>query len=106
MLSPLVKMIFFSLLSFKSSVTPLERPVSYDVIQTYFKFMVSEVGIPVGISKMGLHCMRKGGVTQAVRNGAVHSVVQKCMRVKSLQMVPFYASLGPADLCSALKLAF
>ena len=90
--------LFPSFRAYKSSVTPLEHPVSYDVIQSYFKFMVSEVGIPVGISKVGLHCMRRGGVTHAVRNGAVHSVVQKCMHVKSLQMVPFYASLGPAKL--------
>ena len=47
----------------------LDKPVSYDVILKQFKLSVSEAKVEVGLSKVGLHCMRRGGVTHAVRAG-------------------------------------
>ena len=55
----------------------LDRPVSYSVMQNKFKSAVADSNIEIGLSKVGLHCMRRGGVTHAVRAGAPHSVVQK-----------------------------
>ena len=96
--------------SFRSSklhgVIPLDHPVSYSVISSKFKFLVKQVNIPVGMSKVGLHCMRRGGVTHAVRAGAPHSVVQKAMRVKSQSMVGYYATLRASELSETAKLAF
>ena len=96
--------------SFRSSklhgVIPLDHPVSYSVISSKFKFLVKQVDIPVGMSKVGLHCMRRGGVTHAVRAGAPHSVVQKAMRVKSQSMVGYYATLRASELSETAKLAF
>ena len=48
----------------------------------------------------------RGGVTLAVRAGAPHSVVQKCMRVRSQEMVGYYATLSTKELSSAAKMAF
>ena len=62
--------------------------------------------IQVGLSKVGLQCMRRGGVTHAVRTGAPHEVVQKDMRVKSKSMVPYYATLKGKDLAKVSKLDF
>ena len=96
--------------SFRSSklhgVIPLDHPVSYSVISSKFKFLVKQVNIPVGMSKVGLHCMRRDGVTHAVRAGAPHSVVQKAMRVKSQSMVGYYATLRASELSETAKLAF
>ena len=47
----------------------LDKPVSYDVILKQFKLSVSEAKVEVGLSKVGLHCKRRGGVTHAVRAG-------------------------------------
>jgi hypothetical protein len=47
-----------------------------------------------------------GGVTYAVRAGAPHSVVYKCMRVKTEAMVGYYATLTSKELRSASDLAF
>ena len=84
----------------------LDRPVSYSVLQNKFKSAVADSNIEIGLSKVGLHCMRRGGVTHAVRAGAPHSVVQKCMRVKSKVMVGYYASLKGKDLAKVSKMAF
>ena len=42
----------------------------------------------------------------AVRAGAPHDIVQKCMRVKTPGMVAYYAFLSGKELHSAAKLAF
>jgi hypothetical protein len=84
----------------------LDKPVSYEVILKQFKLSVSEAKVEVGLSKVGLHCMRRGGVTHAVRAGAPHPVVKKCMRVKSDGMVGYYATLSGNELNEASKLAF
>ena len=84
----------------------LDKPVSYNVLLKQFKLSVVEAKVDVGLSKVGLHCMRRGGVTHAVRAGAPHSIVQKCMRVKSGGMVGYYATLSGEDLNKATKLAF
>ena len=86
--------------------TSLDRPVSYSVMQNKFKSAVADSNIEIGLSKVTLHCMRRGGVTHAVRAGAPHSVVQKCMRVKSKVMVGYYASLKGKDLAKVSKMAF
>ena len=65
---------------------------------------MAESNIEIGLSKVGLHCMRRGGVTHVVRAGVPHTVVQKCMRVKSKVMVSYYATLKGKDLVS--KMAF
>ena len=85
---------------------PLAKPVSYSNISSQFKTLVKKAEIPVGLSKVGLHCMRRGGVTHAVRAGAPHSVVQKAMRVRSEEMVGYYATLKSDELASVSKLAF
>lgn len=96
--------------SFRSSsshgLIPLAKPVSYLNISSQFKTLVKKAEIPVGLSKVGLHCMRRGGVTHAVRAGAPHSVVQKAMRVRSEEMVGYYATLKSDELASVSKLAF
>ena len=67
---------------------------------------MQECKIQVGLSKVGLHSLRRGGVTYAVQEGAPHSVVAKCMRVKSEAMVGYYATLTSKELRSASNLAF
>ena len=84
----------------------MDKPVSYEVILKQFKLSVSEAKVEVGLSKVGLHCMRRGGVTHAVRAGAPHSVVKKCMHVKFDGMVGYYATLTGNELDEASKLAF
>ena len=39
----------------------LDKPVSYNVLLKQFKLSVVEAKIEVGLSKVGLHCMRRGG---------------------------------------------
>ena len=39
----------------------LDKPVSYNVLLKQFKLSVVEAKIEVGLSKVGLHCMIKGG---------------------------------------------
>ena len=39
----------------------LDKPVSYNVLLKQFKLSVVEAKIDVGLSKVGLHCMRRGG---------------------------------------------
>ena len=84
----------------------MDKPVSYEVILKQFKLSVSEAKVEVGLSKVGLHCMRRGGVTHAVRAGAPHSAVKKCMRVKLDVMVGYYETLSGTELNEASKLAF
>ena len=67
---------------------------------------MGDSNIEICFSKVGLHCMRTRGVTHAVRAGAPHSVVQKCMRVKSKVMVSYYATLKGKDLAKVSKMAF
>ena len=84
----------------------LDKPVSYSNLLKKFKFCVKECKIKVGLSKVGLHSLRRGGVTYAVRAGAPHPVVAKCMRVKGEAMVGYYATLTSKELRSASNLAF
>ena len=84
----------------------LDKPVSYSNLLKKFKFCVKECKIQVGLSKVGLHSLRRGGVTYAVRAGAPHPVVAKCMRVKGEAMVGYYATLTSKELRSASNLAF
>ena len=72
--------------------------------QKQFSSAVADCNIQVGLSKVGLHCMRWGGDTQAVRAGVPHEVVQK--GVKSKSMVGYYATLQGKDLAKVSKLAF
>ena len=98
--------LFPSLRKSRSVLHSLNKPVSYSILLKMFKFCVKEVGLPVGLSKVGLHSLRRGGVTHAVRAGAPHSVVKKCMRVKTDSMVGYYATLSSKELRSASNLAF
>ena len=82
------------------------RTVSYSNLLKKFKFCVKECKIKVGLSKVGLHSLRRGGGTYAVRAGAPHPVVAKCMRVKGEAMVGYYATLTSKELRSASNLAF
>ena len=59
----------------------LSHPVSYDNLRKEFKLCVTTCGLEIGLNKIGLHCLRRGSVTHAVRAGAVHDNVQKAMRV-------------------------
>ena len=93
--------LFPSLRKSRSVLHSLDKPVSYSVLLKQFKFCVKECNIEVG-----LHSLRRGGVTHAVRAGAPHSVVQKCMRVKAETMVGYYATLTSKELSSASNLAF
>ena len=86
----------------KTLEASLDRPVSYAVLLKQFTSAVADSNIQVGLSKVGLHCMRRGGVTYAVRAGAPHEVVQKAMRVKT-KMVGYYATLKEEDFS---KIAF
>ena len=74
--------------------------------QKQFSSAVADCNIQVGLSKVGLHCMRWGGDTQAVRAGAPKEVVQKAMRVKSKSIVGYYATIQGKDLAKVSKLAF
>jgi len=98
--------LFPSLRSVGGVTSTLDKPASYQTFLKAFKIAVKSANIPVGLSKVGLHSLRRGGVTHAVRAGAPHDVVQKCMRVKSASMVAYYASLTGKELHSAAKLAF
>ena len=70
--------LFPSLRKSSSVLHCLDNPVSYQVLLKQFKISLKEVGIKVGLSKVGLHSMRRGGITHAVRAGAPQSVVKKC----------------------------
>ena len=98
--------LFPSLRTAGKVLTTLDRPASYQTFLKAFQLAVKSANIDVGLSKVGLHSLRRGGVTHAVRAGAPHSVVQKCMRVKTPGMVAYYASLKGEDLNSAAKMAF
>jgi hypothetical protein len=89
----------------KTLEASLDRPVSYPVLQKQFTSAVADSNIQVGLSKVGLHCMRQGGITYVVRSGAPHEVVQKAMRVKT-NMVGYYATVKGEDLAKVSKLAF
>ena len=39
----------------------LDKPVSYNVLLKQFKLAVVEAKVDVGLSKVGLHCMHRGG---------------------------------------------
>ena len=67
---------------------------------------MADCNIQIGVSKVGLHCMRRERVTHAVRAGAPHEVVQKAMRVKSKSMVSYYATLQGKDLAKVSKISF
>jgi hypothetical protein len=86
--------------------TSLPKPISYNEIKKQFTVAVTESNINVGFNKIGLHCMRRGSVTSAVRAGADHDVVMKAMRVKSRSNVGYYATLQGSDLAETSKLAF
>ena len=90
----------------KSVETSLPKPISYNVIKKQFTVAVTESNINVGFNKIGLHCMRRGSVTSAVRAGADHDVVMKAMRVKSRSNVGYYVTLQGSDLAETSKLAF
>ena len=90
----------------KTLEASLDKPVSYSVLQKQFSSAVADCNIHIGVSQKGLHCMRRGRVTHAVRAGAPHEVVQKAMRVKSKSMVGYYATLQGKDLAKVSKLAF
>jgi integrase len=90
----------------KSVETSLPKPISYNEIKKQFTVAVTESNINVGFNKIGLHCMRRGSVTSAVRAGADHDIVMKAMRVKSRSNVGYYATLQGSDLAETSKLAF
>ena len=84
----------------------LDKPVSYEVLLKQFKLSVKDSVLDVGLSKLGLHSLCRGGVTHAVRAGAPHSVVKKCMRVRGEGMVGYYATLSSKELAAAANMAF
>ena len=53
--------LFPSLRNSRSVLHSLDKPVSYSLLLKKFKFCVKEVGLPVGLSKVGLHSLRRGG---------------------------------------------
>ncbi len=98
--------LFPSLRTVGGVTSTLDKPASYQTFLKAFKLAVKSANIQVGLSKVGLHSLRRGGVTHAIRAGAPHETVQKCMRVKTLGMVAYYATLTGKELHSAAKLAF
>ena len=52
--------------------------------------IVNATDIPIGLSKVGLHCFRRGSVTKSVCSGANLDVVRKAMH----KNVNHYARLG------------
>ena len=76
------------------------KTVSYAVLQKQFTSAVAD-SIQVGLSKVGFHCMRRGGARTlcVLRAGAPHEVVQKAM-------VGYYATLKGEDLAKVSKFAF
>ena len=91
---------------FAGSESSLNKPVSYSNMRTQFQSAVSACKVEVGLNKVGLHCLRRGGVTHAVRAGADHDTVQKAMCVKSRSIIGYYATLKSDDLSKVSKLAF
>ena len=68
--------LFPSLRNSRSVLYSLDKPVSYYLLLKKFKFCVKEVGLPVGLSKVGLHSHRRGGrgvVRKAGRGGQLTS---------------------------------
>ena len=53
--------LFPSLRNSRSVLHSLDKPVSYSLLLKKFKFCVKEVGLPVGLSKVGWHPLRGGG---------------------------------------------
>ena len=54
----------------KDKEVSLDKSVSYSVISKQFREAVADSNIEIGLDKVGLHCMRRVGVTHAVRAGA------------------------------------
>jgi hypothetical protein len=52
--------LFPSLRKSRSVLHSLDKPVSYSVLLKKFKFCVQQCKIPVGLSKVGLHSLRRG----------------------------------------------
>ena len=67
--------LFPSLRSVGRVLTTLDKPISYNYLLKQFKTAVKDADINVGLSKIGLHSLRREGVTHAVRAGAPPSVV-------------------------------
>ena len=53
-----------------------------------------ETDIPIGFSKVSLHCCRRDCVTKSECLGADVDVVRKAMRVKTVENIHQYASLS------------
>ena len=83
----------------------LDKPVSYMSCLSISNFLLMKQRL-MWVCPGWLHCMRRGGVTHAVRAGAPHPIVQKYMRVKFGAMVGYYEILRGEDLEKATKLAF
>ena len=57
-------------------------------------------------SGFGLHSMRRGAATNAANNGASDHVIQKQMRVATVETVRRYSSLNTVSLRSACSVVF
>ena len=54
----------------------INSTISYDSLLKHFKTRVHAAHIPIGLSKVGLHCLRRGRVTKSVCSGASVDVVR------------------------------
>jgi hypothetical protein len=83
----------------------LDKPVSYMSCLSISNFLLMKQRL-MWVCPGWLHCMRRGGVTHAVRAWAPHPIVQKYMRVKFGALVGYHKILRGEDLEKATKLAF
>ena len=84
----------------------LEYHVSYNAVSLRFKGLLVDSGVCIDPTDFGLHSCRQGAVTAAVNAGGNPDLIAKAMRVKSREMVHYYAMLDKDNLGRVCDLLF
>ena len=84
----------------------LQKPASYRAVLHLFKAVVVESGVAADSSSYGLHSMRRVAATTAANNGVPDHVIQKQMRVATVETVRRYSSLNTDTLKKACSAVF
>ena len=80
--------------------------MSYNAVRLQFKGVLVDSGVCVDPTDFGLHSCRQGAVTAAVNAGGNPDLIAKAMRVKSREMVHYYATLDQDNLGRVCDLLF
>ena len=84
----------------------VQKPASYKAVNELFKKAVVDSKVAIDASNFGLHSMRRGAATSAANNGASDHIIQKQMRVSTVETVRRYSSLNTVTLKTACTAVF